>query len=235
MFLFICTFLIVTAPTQPLRNINIICIWVWHENAFAYHPTPPYHPHPILSSKKLNKRTTTTKPTTTMPSACWAAKNLVTLTNWYSRVGRRKRCLSICYQKGSNVLSGMGIGTMPRLDLISVSSFLVFRKMSFMIHLNFSPLAGIIIFPKNGPHHTIPIPYRYHTDTYRYRYRYQTTIIPIPIPILPRSYRYRYQYLVLVSVWYRYRYRYLVSVEHYHLYIKLVDHIDPNFNIIQCL
>ena len=38
-----------------------------------------------------------------------------------------------------------GIGTIPRLDLISVSSFLVFRKMSFTIHLNFSPLAGIII------------------------------------------------------------------------------------------
>ena len=107
MFLFICTFLIVTTPTQPLRNINLICNWVWHENAFAYHPTPPYHPHPILSSKKLNKRTTTTKPTTTMPSACWAAKNLVTLTNWYSRVGRRKRCLSICYQKGSKLLSGL--------------------------------------------------------------------------------------------------------------------------------
>ena len=38
-----------------------------------------------------------------------------------------------------------GIGPIPRLDLISVSSFLVFRKMSFTIHLNFSPLAGIII------------------------------------------------------------------------------------------
>ena len=81
-----------------------------------------------------------------------------------------------------------GIGTIPRLDLISVSSFLVFRKMSFTIHLNFSPLAGIIIFPKNGPHHTIPIPYRYlpipipipdydHTDTDTAK------IIPIPIPI----------------------------------------------------
>ena len=38
-----------------------------------------------------------------------------------------------------------GISTISRLDLIPVSSFLVFRKMSFTIHLNFSPLAGIII------------------------------------------------------------------------------------------
>ena len=45
---------VVTNPTQPQRNINLNCSWVWHENDCANHPTYTTHPPTRPHLQKLN-------------------------------------------------------------------------------------------------------------------------------------------------------------------------------------
>ena len=77
---------------------------------------PTYQPNPLkLLPQEDTDKHLLAATTTTIPNLGCVAKNLVTLTTWYPRVGRRKSCLKICCQRGLKLFPGLGTGTTSKL------------------------------------------------------------------------------------------------------------------------